>query len=133
KEDGKTPAINSPETKEAVKFALQLYKDTMTNEVLSWDDTGNNQMLASGRASWIQNPISSLRTIEKDNPDLAKKISMSDAPAGPKGRFASVTTDVWGLMSWSKNQEAAKALMTEYYTVYPDSVKASEGYNQPVL
>ena len=46
----------------------------MTNEVLSWDDTGNNQMLASGRASWIQNPISSLRTIEKDNPELAKKI-----------------------------------------------------------
>ena len=63
----------------------------MTNEVLSWDDTGNNQMLASGRASWIQNPISSLRTIEKDNPELAKKIYISNAPAGPKGRFASVS------------------------------------------
>ena len=133
KEDGKTVAINSPETKEAVKFGLQLYKETMTNEVLSWDDTGNNQMLASGRASWIQNPISSLRTIEKDNPDLAKKINMSNAPAGPKGRFASVSVDVWGIMSWSKNQAAAKALLTEYYQVYPETVKESEGYNQPVL
>jgi multiple sugar transport system substrate-binding protein len=133
KEDGKTPAINSPETKDAVKFALQLYKDAMTNEVLSWDDTGNNQMLASGRASWIQNPISSLRTIEKDNPELAKKIYISNTPAGPKGRFASVSVDVWGIMSWSKNQAAAKALLAEYYSVYPESVKASEGYNQPVL
>lgn len=133
KEDGKTVNINTPETKEAVKFMLQLYKDTMTNEVLSWDDTGNNQMLASGRASWIQNPISSLRTIEKDNPELAKKIYISNTPAGPKGRFASVSVDVWGIMSWSKNQAAAKALLTEYFAAYPESVKVSEGYNQPVL
>jgi multiple sugar transport system substrate-binding protein len=133
KEDGKTVAINSPETKEAVKFALQLYKDTMTNEVLSWDDTGNNQMLASGRASWIQNPISSLRTIEKDNPELAKKIYISNAPAGPKGRFASVSVDVWGIMSWSKNIPAAKALMADWYAVSQEGVKASQGYNQPVL
>ena len=90
-------------------------------------------MLASGRASWIQNPISSLRTIEKDNPELAKKIYISNAPAGPKGRFASVSVDVWGIMSWSKNQAAAKALLTEYYQVYPETVKESEGYNQPVL
>ena len=133
KEDGKTVNINSPETKEAVKFALDLYKNTMTNEVLSWDDTGNNQMLASGRASWIQNPISSLRTIEKDNPELAKKIYISNAPAGPKGRFASVSVSIWGIMSWSKNVPAAKALMAEYYNVYLEAVKASQGYNQPIL
>src|SRR5262249_42252869 len=66
-QDGKTPAIDTPQTVEAVKMALELYNKTMTNEVLSWDDSGNNQMLASGRASWIQNPISSLRTIEKQN------------------------------------------------------------------
>ena len=57
----------------------------MTNEVLSWDDTGNNQMLASGRASWIQNPISSLRTIEKDNPELAKKICIVERAGRPEG------------------------------------------------
>jgi multiple sugar transport system substrate-binding protein len=131
--DGKTPAIDSPETREAVKFALDLYKNTMTNEVLSWDDTGNNQFLASGRGSWIQNPISSLRTIEKDNPELAKKIYISNAPAGPKGRFASVSVSIWGVMGWSKNVPAAKAFLTDYYASYLDAVKASEGYNQPVL
>jgi multiple sugar transport system substrate-binding protein len=131
--DGKTVTIDSPETREAVRFALELYNNTMTNEVLSWDDTGNNQFLASGRGSWIQNPISSLRTIEKDNPELAKKIYISNAPAGPKGRFSSVTNSTFGIMSWSKNQAAAQALLTEYYANYLDAVKASEGYNQPIL
>jgi multiple sugar transport system substrate-binding protein len=132
-QDGKTVTINSPETKEAVKYALELYKTGMTNEVLSWDDTGNNQFLASGRGSWIQNPISSLRTIEKDNPELASKIYISNAPAGPKGRFASVSVSTWGIMSWSKNAPAAKAFLTDYYAAYLDAVKASEGYNQPLL
>lgn len=131
--DGKTVTINSPETKASVKFALELYKNTMTNEVLSWDDTGNNQFLASGRGSWIQNPISSLRTIEKDNPELAKKIFISNAPAGPKGRFASVSVSTWGVMNWTKNAPAAKALLADYYAAYLDAVKASQGYNQPLL
>jgi multiple sugar transport system substrate-binding protein len=86
--DGKTVAINSPETKEAVRFAVELYKSAMTDEVLSWDDTANNQFLASG---------------------------------------------VWGIMSWSKNVPAAKAFLTDYYGVYIETVKASEGYNQPLL
>jgi multiple sugar transport system substrate-binding protein len=131
--DGKTVAINSPETKEAVKFAIDLYKSAMTDEVLSWDDTANNQFLASGRGSWIQNPISSYRTIEKQNPELAAKIYISNAPAGPAGRFASVSTSVWGIMNWSKNVPAAKAFLTDYYGVYIETVKASEGYNQPLL
>jgi ABC-type glycerol-3-phosphate transport system substrate-binding protein len=116
-----------------LNYAIELYNKAMTNEVLSWDDTGNNLLLAGGRGSWIQNPISSLRTIEKDNPELAKKIYISNTPAGPKGRFASVSVDVWGVMNWSKNVPAAKALLTEYYAAYLDGVKASEGYNQPVL
>jgi multiple sugar transport system substrate-binding protein len=133
KEDGKLANFNTPETKEAVKFAVELYNKAMTDEVLSWDDTANNQGQASGRISWIQNPISSLRTIEKDNPDLAKKIAISTAPGGPKGRFASVSTGVWGAMNFSKNIPAVKALLNDYFAVYIDAVKASEGYNQPLL
>jgi multiple sugar transport system substrate-binding protein len=131
--DGKTPTINSPETVQAVKFAIELYNKAMTNEVLSWDDSGNNQMLASGRASWIQNPISSLRTIEKQTPDLAQKIYIALPPGGPKERVTPVSTNSFGLLNWSKNQAAAKQLVTDYYQVYADAVKASEAYNQPIL
>ena len=132
-EDGKTVTLDSPETREAVNFAVELYNKTMTNEVLSWDDAGNNQFLASGRGSWIQNPISAYRTIERTNPELAEKIYISNAPAGPKGRFASVSTSTWGIWKWSENAPAAKAFLTEYYANMKEALKAATGYNQPML
>jgi multiple sugar transport system substrate-binding protein len=131
--DGKTVALNSPETRAMLNYAVELYKGTMTNEVLSWDDTGNNLLLASGRGSWIQNPISALRTIEKDTPDLAKNIFISNAPAGPKGRFCPVSTNAWGIANWASSVPVAKAFLGDYYSVLPETIKASQGYNQPVL
>jgi multiple sugar transport system substrate-binding protein len=131
--DGKTITLNTPETHAMLNFALELYDKTMTNEVLSWDDTGNNLLMASGRGSWIQNPISAYRTIQHDTPDLADKISISNAPAGPKGRFASVSTNAWGIANWADSVPAAKAFLNEYFAVLPDATKASQGYNQPVL
>ena len=132
-EDGKTVAINSQGTRDMLSYAIELYKNTMTNEVLSWDDTGNNLLLASGRGSWIQNPISALRTIEHDTPDLAAKIFISNTPAGPKGRMTSVTGNSWAIANWANSVPAAKAFLTDYFAILPEAVKASTGYNQPVL
>ena len=131
--DGKTVALNSPQTKEALTFAVELYQKTMTNEVLSWDDTGNNLLLAGGKGSWIHNPISALRTMEKETPDLARKIAVGNSPAGPKGRHAPVSTSVFGIMSSSPNVAAAKAFLVDYFQVLAEGVKVSEGYNQPML
>jgi len=131
--DGKTVTINSPQTKEMLGFAIELYNKTMTNEVLSWDDTGNNLLLASGTASWIQNPISALRTIEKENEELAKKILLSNPPSGPKGRHTPVSTNAFGIANWASSVPAAKAFLTDYYQVVSEGIKASEGYNQPLL
>jgi multiple sugar transport system substrate-binding protein len=132
-EDGKTVTINSPQTKEMLGFAVELYNKTMTNEVLSWDDTGNNLLLASGKASWIQNPISALLTIEKENPDLAKKIQLSNPPSGPKGRHTPVSTNAFGIANWASSPAAAKAFLTDYYQVISEGIKVSGGYNQPLL
>jgi len=132
-QDGKTVALNSPATRETVTYAIELYNKAMTNEVLSWDDTGNNLLLASGRGSWIQNPISALRTIEKDSPDLAQKIFISNTPAGPQGRMTSVTGNSWAIAQWATSVPAARAFLADYYQVLPEAVKASTGYNQPVL
>jgi multiple sugar transport system substrate-binding protein len=131
--DSKTVTVNSPEMRQAVSFIVELYRQTMTDEVLTWDESGNNQMLAAGRASWIHNPISALRTIEKDNPELAKNIFVSLPPGGPKGAQTSVGTNVFGIMSWSKNASAAKAFLADYFADYAEAVRVSEGYNQPLL
>jgi len=132
-EDGTTVALDSQGTRDMLSYAIELYNKAMTNEVLSWDDQGNNLYLASGKGSWIQNPISALRTIEHDTPDLAQKIFISNTPAGPKGRMTSVTGNSWGIANWAVSVPACKALLTDYYGVYLDSIKASTGYNQPVL
>jgi multiple sugar transport system substrate-binding protein len=131
--DSKTVTIKSPETRQAVEYAIELYEKAMTNEVLSWDDSSNNQFLASGRGAWIQNPISSYRTIEKSNPELAKNIWISNCPAGPKARVTGVSPSAWGVFNWSKSVDAARAFLVEYYAAYADGIKAAEGYNQPLL
>jgi multiple sugar transport system substrate-binding protein len=132
-EDGKTVALDSAGTRAMLNYAIELYNKAMTNEVLSWDDTGNNLLLAGGRGSWIQNPISALRTIEHDTPDLAQKIFISNTPAGPQGRMTSVTGNSWAIAKWATSVPASKALLLDYYAVLPEAIKASTGYNQPVL
>jgi len=132
-QDGKTVAIDSPETRDALRFGIELYNKAMTNEVLSWDDTGNNLLLASGKGSWIQNPISALRTIETQTPDLAAKIAVGLPPAGPKGRHVQVAGNSYGIATWASSVPAARAFLTDYYGVMLEGVKASQGYNQPLV
>jgi multiple sugar transport system substrate-binding protein len=133
REDGKMVNFNNPETKAALKFAVELYEKTMTDEVLSWDDTGNNQGLISGRISWTLNPVSALYTIEKEKPELAKGFALANPPAGPKARYALASVGTWGVMNWSPNVAAAKAFISDYFDVYLEGVRVSGGYNQPLL
>jgi multiple sugar transport system substrate-binding protein len=131
--DSKTITINSPESRQALEYAVELFNKAMTPAVLSWDEAANNQLLASGKGAWIHNPISALRTIEKQTPDLAEKIWLTPTPAGPKGRFTTGTSNNYGIMSWTQNASAAKAFFVDYFNDFGAAFKASEGYNQPYL
>ena len=44
-----------------------------------------------------------------------------------------VSTQSFGIARWSSNVAAAKAFLVDYYAVLSDGIKASEGYNQPLL
>ncbi|MGH8915632.1 MAG: ABC transporter substrate-binding protein, partial [Acidimicrobiia bacterium] len=90
-ESGTRVTLNSKETLEAVKFARALYKEAMTPEVLSWDDSSNNRFLASTKGSWIHNPISAYRSIQKTAPDLADKVFVWKTPAGPVRRIVATS------------------------------------------
>ena len=109
--DGKTITYNSKEVREALKFNKALYKDCMTPEVLAWDDASNNRFLASGRGSWIHNPISAYRTIEGQNKELADKIFIQLSPRGPAGRLSYANCLAYGITKFSPNQDAAKAFL----------------------
>jgi len=131
--DGKTVTYNSKEVREALKFNKALYKETMTPEVLAWDDASNNRFLASGRASWIHNPISAYRSIEGQNKELADKIWVQMSPKGPAARRSFANCRAYGVTKFSKSTDAAKAFLEGLADSYRDGFTASTGYNMPFL
>jgi multiple sugar transport system substrate-binding protein len=103
----------------------------MTSEVLSWNDTSNNQYLASGVGSYIINPISAYRTIQKNNKKLADDVFVIEPPKGPVKQFMGAASEFYGIWKFSKNIETAKEFLRYYAANWPEAFKASEGYNNP--
>jgi multiple sugar transport system substrate-binding protein len=131
--DSKTVTYNSKEVREALKYFKALYKEAMTPEVLAWDDASNNRLLASGRGSWIHNPISAYRTIEQQNKELADKIFIQLSPRGPAGRLSYANCLAYGITKFSPNQDAAKLFLENLTDSFKDAFKASTGYDTPFL
>jgi multiple sugar transport system substrate-binding protein len=77
--------INSPEVLSAVEYLVDLYNQTMTEEVFSWDAASNNQGLIAGELSYILNSISAYRTLQKIDPEAADNIGFVEALSGPNG------------------------------------------------
>jgi multiple sugar transport system substrate-binding protein len=131
--EGKNVVLDSKEAVEAVKFVAALYKEAMTNEVLSWDDSSNNKYIDSGVASFILNPISAYRTAQQINPKLADKIFLAKPPQGPAMRMSGAAPNSYGIWKFAKNQEAGLEFLRYYVDNWIDAFKAATGYNMPVF
>jgi multiple sugar transport system substrate-binding protein len=127
-------AFSKREIVEVLKYGKDLFDQTMTDEVLGWDDTSNNRFIASGKGSLICNPISAYRTAAKDNPDVYKNLEIQKPPLGPSGtRDAGARTMSYGIYNFSKVQDLAKEFL---YTMNKEALRgmeASTGYNHPFL
>src|SRR3981189_1530838 len=66
--DGKTVVLDSKETVESIKFAVALWKETMDEGGLAWDDTNNNPAFLSGTIT-ATNHRASIDTEAKKKPD----------------------------------------------------------------
>jgi multiple sugar transport system substrate-binding protein len=132
-ETGKKVTLDSKATLESVKYVTALYKEAMDPEVLSWDDAGNNRFLASGRGSWIHNPISAYRTIQKSNPELADKIFVLKTPAGSVRQLAASAPNSYMVWKFARNKDAAVEFLRYYAAHYTDAFKASTGYDHPLF
>jgi multiple sugar transport system substrate-binding protein len=131
--DGKV-SFKRKEVVEWLRHAKEFYENTMTEEVLGWDDSSNNRFIASGKGSMVCNPISAYRTAAKDNPDVFKNLTVVKTPLGPKGRFNGARTMSYGIYSFSKVQDLAKEFLAAMDG--PEFLKgfeASTGYNHPFL
>jgi multiple sugar transport system substrate-binding protein len=130
-EAGKKVVLNSKETLEAVKYCAALYKEAMTSEVLSWDDSSNNRYLVSGVGSLICNPISAYRTFQKSNKAGADDTFVIEPPKGPARRINGGAIEYYGIWKFAKNKEGAIEFLKYYAEHWPEAFKASEGYNNP--
>ena len=117
--DGKTVALDSKETLESVKFAVPLWKETMDDGGLAWDDTNNNRAFLSGTISATNNGASIYLEAKKkpDTYKTEKGIPMKDdilhaaIPAGSGGEFNLPVPFTNLLMKYSKNQDTAKQFL----------------------
>ena len=114
--DGKTVVLNSKETIESLKFAVSLWKETMDEGGLAWDDSSNNRAFLSGTISATNNGAS-IYLEAKKKPDsyltesgkpMKDDILHAKIPKGAGGQYnlGGGFTDM--LMGYSKNQKPAK-------------------------
>ena len=124
--------LNSRETLEALRFARALYRETMTPEVFTWDPSSNNRMMLAGRGSFILNAISVTRTAEKENPDIARKIGLAPAIAGPVRRLTCEhVMNCYVIWKFAENPEGARQFLVDLADNLPSVFRRSEFYNLP--
>ncbi len=126
-------SLKRKEITEVLEYGKRFFSETMTDEVLSWDDSSNNRFIASGKGSMISNPISAYRTAAKDNPDVYRNLEIQKTPLGPKGRRNGSRTMSYGVFNFSKQQDLAREFL---YAMVADSrvgMEQSTGYNHPFL
>lgn len=119
--------LNSPETIAAVEFMARLFKDTMTNEVFSWNAASNNQGLVAGKMSYIVNSISAWRTAQGTNPAVADDVFFVPALKGPAGQLAAQHVMYnWVVPKHARNPDAAKEFLLHYTENYAAATYASK-------
>jgi multiple sugar transport system substrate-binding protein len=131
-ETGKHVTLDSKAAVEAVKFVAALYKDAMTDEVLSWNDASNNQYIDSGVGSLIINPISAYRTAQRLNEKIADDIFVMKPPKGPVREMQGAAPNSYGIWKFAKNKEAGTDFLKYYADHWVEAFKASTGYNMPI-
>lgn len=126
-------ALNSEATIAAVKYLVELHQVAMTDEVFGWGPPSNNQALIAGEASFIFNPKSAYRSLQKVDEAAAAGIGLSGALAGPAGAFVgtNVLTHVIPAYVDGAEWEAAQQFLLDYLASYDDVVWHSELYNLP--
>lgn len=124
--------VASPEVQQCLEYSSKLVK-FVPLEAESYDDASNNRALISGKSALIFNAPSAWWVAKRDAPAVGSDCWTFSAPRGPKGRFVPSEIFFWGIWSFSKNQSAAKELLSYLMqqTLVEERINAVQGYNIP--
>src|ERR1043166_2568584 len=128
--DGKTVMINKKEVVESVKFMTAFWKEAHDEGGLAWDDTNNKRAFLSGTISCTLNGASIyLEAKRKPTTYLTEK--GAPLPKGAAGQFGYHLPMSNMLMSYSKNQKAAKDFLRWISSkdVYQTWFNSQQGYS----
>ncbi|WP_416358473.1 ABC transporter substrate-binding protein [Aureimonas phyllosphaerae] len=119
-----TVTINSPETLESVKYAMELYK-TFIPGTESWQDVNNNRAFLAGQVSLTANGVSVYYAALKDPAlkEIADDMRSVNLPIGPVGQSVELhQASTISIFKHTKFPEAAKAYLQFLYQ--PDNMSA---------
>lgn len=124
--------INSKQTIEALKYGKELFQQTMTPEIFSWDPSANNRAMVSGKTSYIANAISVTRQTEREHMPTDSHIMICKAPQGPARRIAAEhVMDCYVSWNFSENKEGAQQFLIDYIDAFHEGFTAGQFYNFP--
>jgi multiple sugar transport system substrate-binding protein len=142
--EANVPAIDTPDTVEAVRFMADLWASAKDTRVFSWNAASNNQFLLSGEGSLILNAISAVRSAETLDLPFAPDLWVWPIPSGPRGRLAlGQYTNVYSIWKFAKSPEIAKRFVADLcidarqatvasglfsYPSFPGSFRSAELY-----
>jgi len=128
--DGKTVVINSSETEAALRWAIRAQQNGI-KWFPEWLDPDNNQAYHADRISATLNgPSIYIREVIEFK-HFDQVTNNAPMPSGPKGSFTLNLIMNHAVMSWSKEQETAKAFLLSLMEKgnYSKWLKAARGYN----
>jgi Bacterial extracellular solute-binding protein len=127
--------LNSPQVIDAVTYMVNLYKQTMTNEIFSWTAASNNQGLVAGQLSYILNSISAYRSAQTTSKATADDIFFVPALKGPGGTGIASEHVIRSYIvpKWAKNVDKIKKFLLDLVGAAHDSVYNSELYDFPAF
>ena len=118
--DGKSAALNSPETIAAMEFLFKSFKEdrVISRSSLTWDDSGNNTAWQTGNASFVINSPSIYSWMADSNKEMFENSTMTVGPRGegPKARPAShVSAQSFMVAKGGKNVPLAKDFLRYFF------------------
>jgi multiple sugar transport system substrate-binding protein len=125
------PTLQSKEALEALKFVKALYVESMTDDVLTWTEASNNQLMLAGQGSLALNAISITRTAENKRMPIGEHIWLARAAQGPVQRLALNLTQTYIIWKFAENIDGARQFLVDYIGQFRQALLASALYNLP--
>ncbi len=109
--DGKTIALDSPETVKALEFIKRAYDEVWPPGVVGWDNSSNNRAFLGGQLGMTINAATIWYAAKRQAPTIFPSINHAPIPRGLAGRWMPFWPTSLAIFQYSKNQTLAKDLV----------------------